>query len=281
MNKLIAFIVLIIQFSCLQAPQDSLTFKIRYQPGKIYNHSADRTLNSLIKYSGSEQSLLKLKSMGIQNPTFSNRKSHTEWVLKTGELMDETNFPASVEYAVTVSTDGETAAPVMASFYGKFLNDNLPVFDSIVSLGLFEEEKQTLLQSLQSTFTQLSFPERRVKIGEQFSIDSQTSIPMEGSTLDMEVTTTYQLTRIEKGLAHFDISQKYVLLPQLLDNSLKGTVSGKGQLVYDIANTIVLNYTLDTEMEIRKKLDSFEFELKASSGIIQTTSLATEKAASL
>lgn len=281
MNKIIAFSLLIIQFACAQSPQESLTFKIRYQPEKIYNHSSARTLNSLIKYSGSEQSLLKLKSMGVQNPTFTNRKSNTEWVLKTGERLDKTSFPASVQYTVTVSNDGETEAPVMASFYGKFLSDNLPVFDSIVSLGLFEEEKQTLLQSLQSTFTQLSFPERHVKIGGKFSIESQTSIPMEGSTVELEVTTTYQLNRIEKGLAHFDISQKYVLLPQLLDNSLKGSVSGKGQLVYDIANTIVLNYTLDTEMEISKKLDSFEFELKASSGIIQTTSLATETAASL
>lgn len=280
MAKIIAYIILILQFSCVQPPQDSLTFKIRYQPGKIYNHSSDRTLNSLIKYSGSEQSLLKIKSMGIQDPTFTNRKSHTEWVLKTGELMDETNFPVAVEYEVTVSTDGETSAPLMANFYGKFLNNNLPVFDSIISLGLFEEEKHTLLQSLQTTFTQLSFPERRVKIGEQFSIESQTSIPMEGSTVELEVTSTYQLTRIEKGLAHFDISQKYVLLPQLMDNSLKGSVSGKGQLVYDITNTMVLNYTLDTEMEISKKLDSFEFELKANSGIIQTTCLATKKAAS-
>lgn len=277
MNKIIALILLIIQFSCVQPPQDSLMFKIRYQPGKTYNHSSDRTLNSLIKYSGSEQSLQKLQSMGIQNPTFSNRKSHTQWVLETGELMGETNFPALVEYTVTVSTDGETAAPVMASFHGKFLSDNLPVFDSIVSLGLFEEEKQTLLQSLLTTFTQLSFPERHVKIGERFLIESQTSIPMEGSTVELGVTTTYHLTRIEKGLAYFDIAQKYDLQPQLLDNSLKGIVSGKGQLIYDIANTIAVNYTLDTEMEIHKKLDSFEFELKASSGIIQTTNLETKK----
>ena len=274
MRNTIITILLLIQFSCAKPPQDSLTFKIQYQPEKTYNHTSERTTNSFIKYMGSEKSLQRLKAMGRQNPTFSNKKSHTQWVLKTGELMDGIDFPVTVEYVITASNDGKKGDPVKASFYGKFLSDNLPEFDSIVSDGLEEKDKTTLLQSLQNTFTQLSFPERKVKIGEQFSIENPSSIPMEGSTVDMEVTTTYKLISIAKGIAHFDISQQYVLNPQLKDNSLKGAVSGKGHLVYDIANTIVLNYTLDTEMEISKKLDSFEFDLKTTSGVVQTTSIS-------
>lgn len=269
-------ILLLMNFSCTNPPQDTVTFKIQYQPEKTYHHISERTTNSFIKFAGSEKSLQRLKAMGRENPTFSNKKSHTQWVLKTGKLIDGIDFPVSVEYVITASNEGEKGSPVKASFYGKILGDNLPEFDSIVSDGLDEKDKTTLLQSLQNTFTQLSFPERKVKIGEQFTIENPSSIPMEGSTIDMEVSTTYKLISIAKGIAHFDISQRYVLNPKLKDNSLHGSVSGQGHLVYDMAHTIVLNYNLDTEMNISKKLDSFEFDLKTKSGIIETTSVSED-----
>ena len=269
--------ILLVQFSCTKPPQDSLTFKIQYQPEKKYNCTSERVTNSIIKYSGKQKSLQKLKSMGLQNPTFSNKKSHAEWVLKTGKRVDETEFPVTVDYVITVNNDGQKRIPVKANFSGKFLSDNMPVFNSIVSDGLDEkdkDEKTTLLKLLQSTFTQLSFPGKKVKIGEQFSIENPSSIPMEGSTVEVAVTTNYKLISISEGIAQFDISQQYALNPKLMDNSLNGSVTGKGHLVYDIAHTIVLNYTLDTEMRIHKKLDSFEFELKTNSGIIQTTKIS-------
>jgi hypothetical protein len=276
MRKIIAFMILLVQFSCTKPPQDNLTFKIHYQPEKTYTCTSERVTNSILKYMGSEKSLQWLKSKGHQNPTFSNKKSHTEWVLKTGKRGDETEFPVTVDYVITTSNDGKPGNPVKANFSGKFLNDNLPVFNSIVSDGLEEKDKTTLLQSLQSTFTQLSFPERKVKIGEQFSIENPSILPMEGSTVDVVVTTNYKLLSISEGIAQLDISQQYSLNPKLKDNSLNGSVTAKGHLVYDIAHTIVLNYTLDTEMRINKKLDSFEFELKTNSSIVQTTSIAKD-----
>lgn len=273
MRNTIITILLLIQFSCAQPPNDSVTFKIQYRPEKTYHHSSERTIHSIIKYKGSEKGLQKLKDRGMQNPTLTHRKSQAEWVLKTGKLTDETDFPVTVEYVITVSNNGEKGTPVKANFYGKFLSDHLPEFDSIVSEGLEEKDKTTLLQSLENTFIQLSFPEKTLKIGEQFTIENPSSIPMEGSTVDMEVTTTYKLISVTDGIAQFDISQLYTMTPALLDNSFNGTVTGHGHLVYDTANTIVLNYTLDTEMAITKKLDSFEFELKTRSGIVQTTKI--------
>ena len=276
MKKTIGLMILLVQFSCTKPPQDNVTFKIQYQPEKKYNQTVERTTNTVIKYMGPGKALKKLKERGLQNPTTSNKKSQTEWVLKTGKLMDKTDFPVTVEYVITVSNDGQKGIPVKANLSGKFLSDHLPVFNSIVSDGLDEKQKMALLQSLQNTFTQLSFPEKKVKIGEQFTIENPYSLPMEGSTIEMEVTTNYKLISISEGIAHFDITQKYTMNPKIMDNSFKGSVSGKGHLVYDMAHTIVLNYTLDTEMNITKKLDSFDFELKTSSEIIQTTKISKE-----
>lgn len=279
MRKIIGLMILLVQFSCTQPLKvsDTVTFKIQYQPEQKYNNTSERTSHTIIKYSGSEKALQKLKSMGIQNPTISDKKSQTEWILKTGKLEDETNFPATVEYMSTSINDGETGIPIKANFSGKFLGDHLPVFNSVVSDGLDEKDKTTLLQSLQNNFTQFSFPEKKIKIGEQFSIENPSTIQMVGLKVDIGVTTTYQLISISKNIANFDVVQQYTLNPKYMDNSFKGTVSGKGHLVYDIDHTIVLNYTMNTEMEITKKLDSFDFDLKSSSGIIQTTSLSKQK----
>lgn len=276
MRKIIGLIILLIQFSCAKPPRDSATLIIQYQPEKTYNQTVERTTNTLIKYKGSAKSLQILKKRGLQNPTISNKKSHTEWVLKTGKLMDKTDFPVRVEYVNTVRNDDQKEIPVKANLTGKFLSDHLPVFDAVVSDGMDENHKMALLQSLQNTFTQLSFPEKKVKIGEQITIENPTSMPMEGSTIEMVVTTNYQLISIAEGIAQFDILQKYTMNPKLSDNSFNGSVTGKGHLVYDIANTIVLNYNLDTEMNITKKLDSFEFELKTNSEIVQTTMISKE-----
>ena len=276
MKKIIGLMILLVQFSCTKPPQDNVTFKIQYQPEKKYSQTVERTTNTVIKYMGPGKALKKLKERGLQNPTISNKKSQTQWVLKTGKLMGETDFPVTVEYVITVSNDGKKGTPVKANLSGKFLSDHLPVFNSIVSDGLDEKQKMALLQSLQNTFTQLSFPEKKVKIGEQFTIENPYSLPMEGSTIEMEVTTNYKLISISEGIANFDITQKYTMNPKIMDNSFKGSVSGKGHLVYDMAHTIVLNYTLDTEMQITKKLDSFDFELKTSSEIIQTTKISKE-----
>ena len=76
-------------------------------------------------------------------------------------------------------------------------------------------------------------------------------------------------------MANLDIAQEYTLNPKLMDNSFQGTGIGQGRMVYDMENSTVVNYTLDTQMELTKKLDSFEFHLKTNSHLDQKTSLVS------
>ncbi len=273
MRKTIALIILLIQFSCSKPPQDSLTFKIQYQPEMKYNRSTERTSLTVMKFSGPEISLQRLKDRGVQNPTISDKKSRTETVLKTGKLTDGTSFPVALEIVKTISNDGKKEFPDGAIFKGQCKADSLPTFDSMVSDGLDFNYKMALVELAQNTFSQLTFPEKKLKIGEQFSVEHPLSMPMEGSTIEMVVTTNYKLISISEGIAAFDISQTYTMTPALMDNSFKGSASGKGHLLYDIAQTVLLNYTINTEMEMNKKLDSFDFDLKTKSGFVQITTL--------
>jgi hypothetical protein len=61
------------------------------------------------------------------------------------------------------------------------------------------------------------------------------------------------------------------MTPKMMDNSFTGSGSGKGQLSYDIANFLVSDYSIKTELFMNKKLNYFEFDLKTINEFSQTT----------
>jgi hypothetical protein len=279
MRKTFVFILLLIQFSCAtppQAPSDTLTFKIQYKPEKTYRLTTERTSQTVIEYAGREISLQRLKARGIANPTISNKKIRKETVMKTGKLNDSQNFPCTAELIRTINSDGKKDISDGAIFAGQCSIGEMPAFHAVKLDGLDEKYKRSLIQAIQNSLSQLDFPEKKLKIGEQFSVENPLSIPMEGSTVEMVVTTNYKLISISNGKANFEVSQIYAMNPTLMDNSFHGTGSGKGQILYDIANQIALKNTLATEIEINKKLDSFDFHLKAKSESVQTTTIAAK-----
>ncbi|HET6556319.1 MAG TPA: hypothetical protein VFG54_03330 [Prolixibacteraceae bacterium] len=276
MKKNIVVILFILQLSCAKPPQDSVTLEIHYKPETKYHYTSEQTLQSVINYTGKQKALQELKKRGIQNPGITNKTITVEAILKTGKLDNESYFPVKVEYIRILKNDEEEEFPINATIHGKCLNDQQPVFDILIAEGLDKKYKMALLESWQNTFSQLSFPGEKIKVGEQFSSKSPYLIPMEGSEIEMTVKTHYKLISIKDGMADFDISQQYTMNPRLMDNSFKGTVKGEGHMVYDISNRIALNYILKTEMVLHKNLDSFEFELKTMSGFIQKMNISPE-----
>lgn len=268
------FLLVIMLFSCAKPPQDSLSLRILYHPETSYNYSSEQTLQTQITYSGKEKSLRELKKRGIRNPTVINKKSETKATIKTGKPDGEKSvFPVKVEYVSLITSNGTKATPVNATFHGQCRKDSVPVFDVAVANGMDKQSKMVLLESWQKSFSQLSFSGQKLKIGEELITQTPSSIPMEGSEIDMNVTTKYKLISIKNSIADFDVSQQYALNPKLMDNSFQGTVKGQGHLVYDMEHSMVVNYLLDTEMELTKKLDSFEFHLKTNSHMVQKTSI--------
>jgi len=275
MRKIILLLLTLTEISCNSQTKDELTFKVQYKPETKYSQTIEQTSHSEMTYSGSEEFLQKLKDKGVQNPTITDNTSKIESVFKTGELSDGTNFPLTMEFVKTTSSDGKKDIPDGTIIYGHGSIGNLPTLDSIVSNGLDEEFKKTLLQAMQSTFSQLSFPEKRVKVGENFSRESPLSIPIAGVTVEMTITTNYKLLSITNGIGDFDVSQVYTMKSTITKYPIKATGSGKGKLLYDVSNNYYLKYQIDTEMGMNMKLDNFDLDLNSKSGFIQTTVITT------
>ncbi len=274
MKKLIGLLIFLTQSLCNGQTQNSLTFKVQYKPETKYSSTIKQTSYSELTYSGSEEFLQKLNDKGVKNPTITNIESKIETVFKTGKSTDGINFPLTIEIVKTKSNDGKRVIPDGMLIYGHGSNGNMPTLDSIVSDGIKEEFKKTLLQAMQSTFSQLNFPERQVKIGESFSIESPLSIPIAGVTIEITMTTNYHLLRINNGIADFDVSQVYTLKTIIAKYTVNATGSGQGKLFYDVSNNYYLKYQTDNEMEMNLKLDQFDLNLKNKSGFVQTSEIS-------
>jgi len=278
MKNPIAILLLLALFSCSTPPNkpEGLILKVQYRPEKTYSISTIRGTETVITYSGQPIAMRKLKSMNIKNPTISKVKTKTDAELVTGKRSADSSFQASLTYLKIMSLDGKNEIPEGTMVQGEIKGQALPAFNKVVSNTLSIDQRIQLLQTAQNTFDQFKFPEQRLKIGDQFSVNRPVSIPMEGSTIDIVVTTNYKLLSIKNNLAEFELTQTYLMTPKTMDNSFTGTGNGKGQLTYDIANSIITNYSIKTELEMNKKLDYYGFDLKTMNEFSQQTKLVKE-----
>jgi len=277
MKKLICLCLLIVLFSCKnqesKPKEEGLLLKVRYKPETRYLISTIRGAESTIRYSGQEFALKKLKSMNVQNPTISKARTKTETVLQTEKILEGNKLPVSLKYLKTTDLNGNSEIPDGTMVFGEIQNDRLPVFIAVASNIFNRDQQKQLLEIVNSSFDQFKFPEKRLRIGEQFAMERPVTMPMEGSVINTIITTNYKLLNINNGIAEFEISQTYAMTPQLLDNSFLGSCIGHGRLSFDVENSMIADYYLKSEMIMNKKLDYFEFDLNTINEISQTTQI--------
>ncbi len=274
MKKTICILLLLAQFSCSKPIKpEGLILKVQYQPEKTYNISTIRGTETVITYSGQDIAMQKLKSMHIQNPTISKVKTKTDTELVTGKRSADSGFQVSLTYKKTMSLDGKNEIPEGTVVKGELQEESPPVFKSVVSSALGIDQRIQLLKTIQNTFDQFNFPGKQLKMGDTLSVSRPTTMAMEDSEIETIVRSTYKLISIDKNFAQFELAQIYQMTPKRLDNSFTGTGQGKGKMTYDIDKKIISDYSLRTEINMNKKLDYFEFDLKTTNEFSQQTSL--------
>ena len=272
-NLFLLLFVISIQLSVAQT-KNELQFKIQYNPDTKYEQTLDQTSHLEMKYAGEADFMQTLKDKGVQNPTIVDNHSVIESVMKTGKLTNKTYFPLTIEFLKTTNSDNKTQIPDGTIIYGKGTINNLPTLDSITSKGLSEEYKKTIMQTMQSFFTQLNIPERKVKVGEVFDLDTPLSIPVAGMQMDMTITTTYKLLSIKNNVADFDISQVYTMKTNTTKFPMNATGTGKGKLLYDVVNNFNLNYQIDMEMSANMKIEKIELDIISKMKMLQTAKIS-------
>lgn len=265
--------VISIQLSVAQT-KNELQFKIQYNPGTKYEQTLEQTSHLEMKYAGEADFIQTLKEKGVQNPTIIDNHSIIESVMKTGKMTNKTYFPLTIEFLKTTNSDNKTQIPDGTIIYGKGTLGNMPTLDSIVSNGLSEEFKKGILQTMQATFSQLNIPERKVKVGDVFDVDTPLSIPIAGMQMDMTIITTYKLLSLINNVANFDISQVITMKTNTTKFPINATGTGKGKLLYDVITNFNLNYQIDMEMSANVKIEKIELDIKSKTGMIQSAKIS-------
>ncbi len=276
MERIILLFIMLAQLSCASQYQQGLIFRVQYKPETKYSQTIEQTSQSEIKYIGSKEFLQTLKDKNILNPTITKSHSIIEAIVSTGKLIDGMYFPLRMEFIKTTSNDGKTIIPNGTIIYGKSTVGNVPTLDSITSTGLNEEYKKVILQTMRGAFAQIKFPDKKLKVGDEFTIDSPLSIPIAEATVEMAITTNYKLISILNGIADFDISQVYAMKSKVIKYPIKATGNGKGKLLYDIANNFWRKYQIETEMEMNTTFDNFKLDTRSSGSLTQTTVITTK-----
>lgn len=262
-----------IQLSVAQN-KNEFQFKIQYNPETKYDQTLDQTSYLEMKYAGEADFMQTLKEKGVQNPTIIDNHSIIESIMKTGKLTNKTFFPLTIEFLKTTNSDNKTQIPDGTIIYGKGTLGNMPTLDSIVSKGLNEEFKKGILETMKATFAQINIPERKVKVGDVFDIDTPLSIPVASLQMDMTITTTYKLLSIKNNVADFDISQVYTMKTNTTKFPMNATGTGKGKLLYDVVNNFNLKYQIDMEMSANMKIEKIELDIKSKTGMIQSAKIS-------
>lgn len=266
--KNILFLISILQFSLAYA-QDEIIFKGYYSPQKKYSQTIEQTSETTLRYIGSQELEENLKKKNIQNPTITSSSSTNEAIVSTGKIYNTKNFPFNMKFIKTTSSDGKKPIPDGTLIYGKGTINEMPKLDSIVSESMDEDYKKSILQTLQSTFSQLNFPEKRIKVGESFTRDSPLSIPIAGNTINMLMKVKYKLNSISNGKANLDVEIIFTMETNLSNYDITANGQGIGIMIYDIQNHFISRYETDTEMNMLLRTEKFDMQIKSKSGYKQ------------
>ena len=271
MKNLIGVVILLFVFSCTnqnQPKDDRLDFNVKIKPEQKYTISSKNSFTTEVRYQGKEKAMNKLRRMGVKNPNILSRASQSEMILKTEKLLDN-YIPVKLEIVKSSGNDTQPDISQGISVNGESVNGNMPEFTSIASGKSPVIDEKVFLQSLQSNFSRLALPEKRMNIGEQFTVESTLTIPMEKSHVEIAVSTIYKLVSVANGLANFDITQDYQMTQLRMDNSFAGVGEGSGKLSYSSENNMVTSFEMKSRLEINKKLENFLFVLKTKSEFAQ------------
>lgn len=264
-------------FSFAVIAQDSIAFKVLFNPETIYKRTNEQSSETVTRYSGSDEVMQRLKEKDIPNPIISEKNSVTEILIKTEKLNKDAQFPLTMTFVKTVSSNSKKTLPDGTIIYGKCTVGKLPVLDSISSTGMNEDFKAGVLSGAQSVFSQLTFPDKKLAIGETFSREAPLTLPIENETLKITTITHYKLVKIVNGIASFDISQEYIMNSVLKGSNIEANGTGKGQILHDIANNCYLKFQIESEMKITVKKESLSIDMTLKSNFIQRTIIEKSK----
>ncbi len=247
-------ILLVIVNINVSAQTDSIYFKVKLLENKTYDfeiNNVTEVISNTIQEDNNEKTDLDVLANNIKN------SSMIHYTLQTGtEINSEIDFIIEYKQLKTYriigskidSTDGYLDS---CKIYGKIKGQKITQIDSIT----MPNKNNTFIDILKNTMLNFEigvvYPEKYIKVADQFMIESPMKLPLGFFNLDANVISRYKLNKIENGLAYFDVKQDIVGKTENF-NDMKFSGSGKGEMIFNsnIFNTTYSNINSNMKMSM-------------------------------
>ena len=269
-------------FSCKAQTGEGVKLNPTIRPNLDYTTIVITENNSTIEYVGNQGIVDNLTAKGIEHPITSVSTTIMKSSMKTGKLLDNNSFSIESSFdsvstnligSITKLKEDNKLIEKMegARVYG-FVSKNMKIeIDSIANLK-DQSLKATLEQSVSNILSQIEFPNRRIKMGESFTIETPMKMPAEnGVVMDMNIINTYKLDSIGLSLAYFTIDQRMESTTSIEGTELTMDGSGTGQMHYNIEYDSYKIYKTELEISSVVEVSGIKIKTKATTTSITRT----------
>lgn len=234
-----------------------------YAPETTYKQTLAQQHSTTIRYKANEDVLNVLKEQGIQNPTVQNISSGYITELKTGKSLDNKTFPLTIKFIKSPDGFEKSGITTETKIYGHGTINALPKIDSIAAPEMNTKLKETMLATIDAMLSQTKFPEKPFARGDTQQIITPVTVPVAGTTIDMDLITDYTLESIKNNVAHFIIAITYKAKTSDPKYRITGSGTGKGFMNYDIKAKFPVSQKSDIVMQMGFTYKEFDMEISS------------------
>ena len=271
------FTLLFLLFPITVIGQNRKIFNIYYKPDKIYIIQSETTSETKMSLKGDKSVIDRLNQSGSQFPLTLLMTISSQFTSSTGTATTEKVVPIKFYFqneqtktTFNNNTSVQTSPLNGLTVEGAYINQNTFVANPISISGLDETRKQNLLKALEMSQNQIIFPQKELKIGDQFTLNNTMGIPVSGfSPLQSIITSTFTLLDTIDGIAKFKIDQTYKLDKSDPNFKVEFKGTGIGTAEYNITNSFLNNQIIKSKISIIIKLPNVDMLMDLDNTINQ------------
>lgn len=240
--------------------QESVVLNHRYVPNQKLEQKTSMETISEIQFIGDEEVLALLEKSGTSAISTENSLMEMETIATSSALDSENCFDIEVFYT-KAELNNEEIVSTGTRIIGDICEDEDPEFYDIVNSTMDPDVKDMTLDLISSMVKQLDLNHLVLKKGVPYN-DLQThKLSLAVLEIDMLIEIIYTLKSIENGMAYIDFVQKSSANSEVKDYPVHLTGYGKGQLVYDTINNLIILYESNISQNILMDMGFFKSKI--------------------
>ena len=247
MKKITLLFSAVLFSAVLQA--QTVNFKTSFKPNTTYTQTTSMLNKMMVSY-GAEP--------------MEQEQNSTMTTLTTVGPLANNEMPVTV--VLTMDEKQPGAAQINGTkVTGKVSPDAAPVFTAIEAPNLPEQAKEMVMKMITEGATKGFLPAKQVKVGETFVQEMPMEIPIgPGQTIKLKDVITYKLDKVEGSKAYFSQNHVITLDMTVKGESMKGSGTGTGQIVYDMDNTYPIQNDSTLEMNMGFESEGMPIDIKTT-----------------